>query len=489
MNKSLDTILPDHDLPADIRINGIARDSRKVKSGNLFVAVPGIEDDGRLYIEEAIAKNAAAVIYEKEWSSLPQSEAIPVIGVNDLGSKIGGMASRFYDRPSADLRIVAVTGTNGKTSCSHFIACALNFLGVKCGIVGTLGSGFSDTLVNPGLTTPEAIELQKIFSELKKNNAKAVALEASSHGLDQGRLDGTNVDIAVLTNISRDHLDYHPDFDHYKESKSRLFLRTGLSGMVLNIDDELGKELDNRLKGVMGLLTYSRNDSSADIVAEKFYFNEDGISFELRTPEGKTAVSSSLVGDFNLSNLLALAGVLYLLRFGVDQIGIALSSVKGVRGRMDVIHKQNFPTVVIDYAHTPDALDKALLASRNHCKGKLICVFGCGGDRDKGKRVEMGKIAAKGADIVVITDDNPRTEPSGSIIQDILMGIEDRRSVTIESQRRVAIEMAIGQANAADWVLIAGKGHETYQEIMGKKISYSDYEVVSDLMKEGAKES
>lgn len=489
MNKSLDTILPGHDLPSDIKINGIARDSRKVKSGNLFVAVPGIGGDGRRYIKDAIEKKAAAVFYEREWSALPKSRTVPVIGVNDLAKKIGDMASRFYDQPSVDLRIVAVTGTNGKTSCSHFIASALGCLGVKCGVVGTLGSGFPEALKNPGLTTPEAIELQKIFSDLKRNHAEAVALEASSHGLDQRRLDGTNIDIAVLTNISRDHLDYHSDFDHYKGTKSRLFLRTGLSGMVLNIDDELGKELNTRLQGVAGSLTYSRSDPSADIVAEKFYFEEDGINFELRTPEGKTYIKSSLVGDFNLSNLLALAGVLYLLNYGIDQIGIALSSVKGVKGRMDITRRKNLPTLVIDYSHTPDALEKALLACRNHCKGRLICVFGCGGDRDKGKRQEMGGIASRLASLVVITDDNPRTEPSGSIIQDILMGVKNRENVVVESKRRVAIEMAFAQATEQDWILIAGKGHETYQEIMGKKISYSDYEVVGDLVKEGVEKS
>lgn len=492
MNRKLNKLLPGHQLPGDIEVNGITRDSRKVEPGNLFVAVPGIDSDGRQFIEDAISRNAGAVLYEEGWESVPRSDKVPVIGISDLGKKVGDMASRFFEHPSMDLRIVAVTGTNGKTSCSHFIASALEMMGVKCGVVGTLGSGFPEALKNPGLTTPESIELQKILATMKADGADAVAMEASSHGLDQGRLDGTNIDIAVLTNISRDHLDYHDHYEQYKKTKSRLFLRTGLSGMVLNIDDDLGRELNDKLLGTSGLLTYSRTDMSADIVAEECEFNRKGSRFRLKIPGGHTVIESPLIGDFNISNLLALAGVMYLLQFPVEKIRAGLSSVKGVKGRMDVLHNENCPTIVIDYAHTPDALEKALKAIRVHCEGNLWCVFGCGGDRDKGKRPQMGKIAFSLADRLVVTDDNPRNESSENIIENILAGIDadnlpgnDKNlveKVTKLANREEAIKFAFSNAEKPDWVLVAGKGHESYQEVQGEKIPFSDYEVVRNLL-------
>ena len=485
MNKLLKNLLPGYEVPAEVEVNGITRDSRKVEPGNLFVAVPGIDGDGRNYIDEAIKKKAAAILYEKDWEKIPENSSVPLIGIKDLSSKIGEVASRFYDHPSMDLRIMAVTGTNGKTSCSYFIATALNALGVKCGVVGTLGSGFPEALRNPGLTTPETIELQKILADLKGRGASAVALEASSHGLDQGRLDGINIDIAVLTNISRDHLDYHQDFEHYKRSKSRLFLRTGLSGMVLNIDDELGRELLSKMQTATGVLTYSTVNASADIYAENCVFSENGIEFDLKIPSGRLTVHSPLIGKFNLANLLALAGVLYLLRFDLEQMRIALSTIRGVKGRMEVLKKDGFPTVVVDYAHTPDALEKALDAMRGHCKGKLVCVFGCGGDRDKGKRPMMGDIAVKRSDEVWITNDNPRRESYGKIIEDILSGVSRRESVYIESDRTLAIGKAIAGACSDDWILVAGKGHEAWQEMDGERLPYSDHEVVAKIFSAG----
>lgn len=487
MIKSLDHILPGHHLPADVTVNGIEKDSRNVKAGNLFIAVPGVGGDGRNYMKEAIGRNAAAILYESVWEAVPPSSVnVPVFGIENLSDKLGSIASRFFDEPSALLKIIAVTGTNGKTSCSHFIANALTDLGMKCGIVGTLGSGFPESLQTPGLTTPGAIELQHMFSNFFNEDAVAVAIEASSHGLAQGRLDGTGIDIAVLTNVTRDHLDYHSDFEAYKNEKKKLFIRRELSGLVVNLDDILGQELSAELSSSPGLITYSIKNAAADIVAEGASFDEKGLGFRMRTPLGDAMVQSSLVGEFNLSNLLALAGVLFRCGFDIEDMGTALSSVKGVKGRMDLIQNEGFPTLVIDYAHTPDALSKALAACRRHCKGDLWCVFGCGGDRDKGKRPEMGRIASELADYLVLTDDNPRTEASNNIVKDILKGIESetehrQKKVTIETNRNKAIEFAVGEAREEDWVLVAGKGHETYQEVGGDRVPYSDYEVVNHL--------
>lgn len=491
MIKSLDSILPGHKLPVDLMVNGINKDSRNVEAGNLFVAVPGVEGDGRNYLEEAVKRKAGAILYEPEWDKLPKKSDVPLFCVEELSSKVGLLASRFYNEPSASLRIIAVTGTNGKTSCGHFVGSALNRLGMKCAIIGTKGMGFSQSMNNPGLTTPDAIELQKAFRSFLDEGAKAVTIEASSHGLEQGRLDGTSVDIAVLTNISRDHLDYHASFEDYKNAKKKLFARKELSGLVLNLDDILGQELllelSPGLSPALVLMTYSCKDSSADIFAEDATFDESGMSFKLCIPSGSRVIQSRLIGEFNLSNLLALAGVLVLCEFNIDQIADALCATRGVEGRMDVLKKEEFPAVVIDYAHTPDALEKVLMACKRHCKGDLWCVFGCGGDRDKGKRPQMGSIASVLADQIVITDDNPRTESSNDIVNDILGGVKKEKEVNIETNRRRAIEFAVGEARKEDWVLVAGKGHELYQEIRGERVPYSDYEVVSQIF--GMKES
>ncbi|MBD3647523.1 MAG: UDP-N-acetylmuramoyl-L-alanyl-D-glutamate--2,6-diaminopimelate ligase [Pseudomonadales bacterium] len=482
----LSELIPDVSIPADVSVGGLALDSRRAQAGDLFLAVPGGVHDGRAFIDDAISRGVAAVLYESDGrhGDCP----VPCISIDNLSAEVGRIADRFFGHPSAGLLVIGVTGTNGKTSCTHYIAQALCKLGRKCGVIGTIGTGLPDDLQDLGMTTPDAIALQGSMARLVELEATAVALEASSHGLAQGRLNGTAMDVAVFTNLTRDHLDYHESLADYRNAKKRLFEWEGLTAAVLNIDDEFGVALREAISDRVTKLTYSRNDASADINCTGISFREDGMEISLETPWGAQRISTSLIGDFNVSNLMAVVGVLGVMKFSSGEIESALSELRTVRGRMDVLRREGLPTVVIDYAHTPDALEKAIVAARKHCRGRLWCVFGCGGDRDKGKRPLMGAVASELSDLAVITDDNPRTEPSMSIIEDVLEGVKSREHVSVEPDRAKAIASALAEAQPDDIVLLAGKGHETYQEINGERVDFSDYAEVEKYFTEHAME-
>lgn len=486
MQRMLSELVPNIPVHGDVAICGLTDDSRKVKPGYLFLASSGQTLDGRAFIEDAISGAASAVLCEPPTPQIDTS--VPIIAIDGLGKMKGEIASRWFGEPSKHMTVVAVTGTNGKTSCSHFVSRILSLLGKPCGIVGTLGYGLPGAMSSPGLTTPGAIDLQSSLDQLAKAGCSAVCIEASSHGLDQGRLEGTSIDVSVFTNLTRDHMDYHHTVAHYKAAKQRLFHWPHLKAAVINVDDEFGKTLVANMSAGVQVITYSaRADGAgiADIYCQGLSFEPDGFSAQVLSPWGSGSVSSRLLGMFNVSNLLAAIGVAGLLEYDFDDIAAAASQVETVPGRMDVLEKDGFPLVIVDYAHTPDALEKALVAARQHCKGRLVCVAGCGGDRDKGKRPLMGKIMARFSDACVVTSDNPRSEDPESIIKQILADIEDTTTVRTEPDRARAIEIAISSATADDIVLIAGKGHETWQEVDGRREPFSDYDEVERIFKGG----
>ena len=469
-------LIPDVAVEQDVLITGITDDSRRVKKGDLFLAMPGSNHDGRNYIAD-VAASAAAVLCERP---LPREElGVPIIPIDDLRGKSGYIASQYFGQPSQQLRLVAVTGTNGKSSVANFVATSASRLGSKCGVIGTLGVGTPqalDTPQAPTLTTPDAITLQSHLAAQLREGCSMVALEASSHGLAQGRLNGTAIDVAAFTNISRDHLDFHDSFEAYLESKERLFRWPDLKTAVLNADDPRLERL-LRMTTAGEKITYGLG-AKADVIARSIEPGMSGMTFELVSPWGTAQIESRLIGRFNVSNLLATVSVLAALDFDFHDISGVLGQIENVPGRMNRITTDGFPDVVIDYAHTPDALANALTAVRECSDGKVWCVFGCGGDRDKGKRAEMGRIASSLADHLIVTNDNPRYENPGSITNDILKGIETRKNVEVELSRAAAINNAIESAEGNDVILIAGKGHEDYQEIEGERKPYSDFVVV-----------
>ena len=480
MSRKLSELVPELALTTGMTISGVCDDSRGVKAGDLYLATSGDIHDARDHVDE-VMQIAAAAICEAPFDS----RHAQVFEMSDLQAHKGPIASRFWGEPSTRMIVVGITGTNGKTSCSHFIAQALTTLGKKCGVVGTLGFGFlGDTLQDFGMTTPGAIELQRMLGVLVNDQALAVTIEASSHGLVQGRLNGTDINFAVFTNISRDHLDYHRTFAEYAAAKRLLFLWPGLRGAIVNLDDKFGQQLITELPATVQPISYAITNNAADVFCHTVSYNNQGFEAALVTPWGQGLLQSPLLGEFNVSNLLAVVALLGLAGYELPVILAAAASLKNVRGRMDAISELGLPQVVIDYAHTPDALEKALKTLRVNCEGQLWCVFGCGGDRDKGKRAEMGRIASDNADHTVVTDDNPRTEDSSAIISDITRGVSSDAVVTVEANRRQAIALALQAAATNDIVLIAGKGHEEYQEINGQRHAFSDYVEVTKCLSE-----
>lgn len=467
----LSQLIPDVSLKRDVMIGGITDDSRNVKRGDLFVAMPGIHNDGRDYIHE-VEGLAAAVICEFPPPS--KDISIPVIGVKGLREKTGDIASRYFGMPSQQLAVFAVTGTNGKTSVASFVAHAATRLGRKCGVIGTLGSGIPSAMTVGSLTTPDAITLQSEMATLLDEGCSMVAIEASSHGLAQGRLNGTSIEVAAITNITRDHLDYHNSFDDYVETKRRLLEWPTLKTAIFNMDDPRAEEISRSATGE--IISYGLA-KSADVIARSIELSASGLSFDLTCPWGEAKVTSRLLGRFNVSNLLATVSVLGAMGFEFQKIADVLGQIENVPGRMDAMREDGLPLVVIDYAHTPDALENSLLALREHMQGQVWCVFGCGGNRDAGKRPQMGEVASRLADHVVITNDNPRDEEPQSIANEIYMGMETE--ALIDLSRSSAIRWAIESADVGDVVLIAGKGHENYQEIGGEKRPYSDFAAVA----------
>ncbi len=457
----------------------LVADSRAVKMGSIFAAFPGTVLDGRDYISEAITRGAAAVLWERAAFTWNEAWDVPNLGIDNLRGRISEIAGHVHGNPSETLYVVGVTGTNGKTSVSQWIASASDALGRRAAVIGTLGNGMVGERVEGKNTTPDPILLQRSLAEYLRRGARLVAMEVSSHGLDQGRVGGIKYDAAVFTNLTRDHLDYHGDMASYGAAKARLFAWQGLQAAAINLDDTYGRELHAALPAtVRGIGLSSRGAGDATLRADALRLDSAGIAFDLIAGGQAYPVQSALLGRFNVDNLLAVAGALLALGDAPAQIAATLSRLQPVHGRMNRLGGDGEqPLVVIDYAHTPDALQQALASLRTHAQARLICVFGCGGERDTGKRPQMAAIAERHADLVIVTDDNPRAENGDAIVADIVAGFAAPERVIVQRDRAAAIARAIGEAGRNDLVLIAGKGHEPYQEIDGVQHAFDDTQV------------
>ncbi len=463
-------------------INGMTLDSRKVRPGEMFLAMRGAQYDGRAFIAEAAARGAAVICVDGPVQTADREAAADaaILGIDELGTAAGVLAAAYYDNPSRAMRVLGVTGTNGKTSCTHHLAEMLGKLGAQAGLCGTLGNGFPGRLRGTGLTTADAVSLQRSLAWMRDAGAAWVAMEVSSHALDQDRVAGITFSGALFTNLTRDHLDYHGSMAAYGESKRRLFLMPGLDVAVLNRDDAFGTALMDHVPAALDVFDFSLRDRRAAVHLEAFEPDADGVRAAVASPWGRGGFRTHLLGDFALSNLLGCMTLLCGLGLAFSDV-LAVADVTPVTGRMQPFGHPDGMTLVVDYAHTPDALAKALGALREHFEGRVLCVFGCGGERDPGKRPEMGRVAQAAADFVVITDDNPRHEDGDAIVRDVLAGIPAGSQVAVERDRRRAIELALAQAHAGDVILVAGKGHEDYQDGPAGRVAYSDLDTVAEL--------
>ncbi len=493
LNSSVDSAL-------DCIVSGLTMDSRQVRAGDVFMACAGHQVHGVYFASQAIKQGAAAVLVEenaavsKEVEELRHSEVVPVISVSQLSHKVGVIAERFYDHPSKALTAVGITGTNGKTSCSQFLAHALSE-DKPCGVIGTIGNGLFGQLESASHTTPDAVSLHGLFKRFLEQGAASVVMEVSSHGLIQGRVAGVSFDVAVFTNLSRDHLDYHGDMENYSAAKKMLFQMPGLQHAVINADDAFGRLLINGLPQSLHTVSYGI-EADSDVHATNLIFSPHGIAFDVVTPWGNGTVNSTLLGRFNVSNLLAVLTTLLVLGMPLAKALQRMQRLATVPGRMERVSYSGLgPVVVVDYAHTPDAVEKALSSLREHFKNQdkthdmrghnIFCVFGCGGDRDQGKRAVMGALAEANADKIVITNDNPRTEDPNRIVSDILQGITQGDYAQVILERPQAIRWALEQATNNDAVIILGKGHEQYQIIGKEKRHYAgDCAIAAEIAEE-----
>lgn len=474
----LSQLLPNYPLPLpNVSVGGLKLDSRQVAAGDAFVAVPGYQVDGRDFIDAAIAAGAKVVLCESDGVGIEQREQTYIIEVPQLKSDLSFIAARFFGEPARQLQVIGVTGTNGKTSVTYLVAQLLQKLGVKAGVIGTTGSGFPGALLPESHTTPDPIAVQQRLAMLRAEGAQAVAMEVSSHALVQRRAEAIPFAVAVATNISRDHLDYHGTMANYAGAKRRLFTELDSQAAVLNVDDgALTAWLPDRPDAWRYSL--QPQDHGRCVFAHDVVYTDSGTQFTLNVPSagGRTefSVQSPLLGTFNVYNLLAALVAVAQLSHAWEAIVKAVPHLHTVPGRMEAFSAANKPLVIVDYAHTPDALQQVLQAVRRHCHGELWCVFGCGGDRDRGKRPQMGSVAAQYADRVVVTDDNPRTEDPQQIISDILAGIPQSNRVITLPGRKQAVAQTITQAAAQDVVVLAGKGHEDYQVIGRERVAYDE---------------
>lgn len=480
------------------RIGHLAVDSRTVKPGDIFLAYPGEKTDGRKFIPQAIGRGASAVVWEREGFAWDPQWKTPDLPVPDLKSRAGFIADYLYDHPSQKLWLIGVTGTNGKTSCSHWIVQALAALDRKAAVIGTLGAGFPGEMEFSANTTPDPVLLQAKIAHFLRRGAECVAMEVSSHGIVQGRINGATFAVAMLTNLSRDHLDYHGTMEMYAAAKARLFHWSGLRYAVLNLDDAFGVQLLRDLEGTgIGIIGYGFTDTAIahpnpgtfrTVSGRNLKASMAGLEFDIEFEAECLKFKTEVLGSFNASNLLGVLATLLASGIAFAEAVRALQEVQPVAGRMQQIGGEgDEPLIVVDYAHTPDAMEKVLTTLREVVEagfprgkpetgsGRLVCVFGCGGERDPGKRPLMGEVATRLADEAIITSDNPRGEDPDSIIRDIAVGAAANHR--IEKDRAGAIYRAIQGAHKGDVILIAGKGHETWQEAGGKKFPFSDAEV------------
>jgi UDP-N-acetylmuramoyl-L-alanyl-D-glutamate--2,6-diaminopimelate ligase len=486
---------------ADCYIAGLTLDSRRVAAGDLFVATSGVNDHGLDFIESAIAGGAVAVVCESDpqWSvsrieKLAVEITIPLILIPKLKQRVSLIAGRFYDQPSEKLTLIGVTGTNGKSTVCQLLAQALDSEKRRCAVIGTVGNGFPGALETTTHTTPDPISLQKLLADFLADGAATVVMEVSSHALSQYRAAALNFNVALLTNLSRDHLDYHPDMSAYAAAKQALFEMPNLECSVLNYDDAFGRELfksNNENQQVVlytldavrelpqGVAGWVRVGNIVQSVA--------GMQLNISTHLGDTVLTTSLLGRFNAANLAAVLALLLQQGWSLDRACKTLGGTATIPGRMECFGGGLQPLVVVDYAHTPDALEQVLNALRPHCEGQLIALFGCGGDRDQGKRSLMGEVSSRLSDKSILTDDNPRSEEGAEIIASIKSAIPSQHAVVVERNRAIAISHAIATATAGDIILVAGKGHETTQQVGDLKLPFSDQEQVSTALKESGR--
>jgi UDP-N-acetylmuramoyl-L-alanyl-D-glutamate--2,6-diaminopimelate ligase len=489
--KSLSWLLKDvvaapHVVP-DINVADITFDSRAVTPGGAFIAVPGLRTHGLAFASQAIAMGASAILYEPTDNvQVPTATAdLAVLAIPGLGKSIGAIADRFFNSPSAAMQVIGVTGTNGKTTSAYLLPAALAALGRSAGYAGTLGYGRINALKVSEHTTADCITVHRQLAAMRDAGDAYVAMEVSSHALDQGRIDGVSLHSALFTNLTRDHLDYHGTFAAYGAAKERLFYRAGLQHRIINAGDAFGREMMERLQKVnprTQVTAFATTAAYRELGHKQLFATQiapaaTGLRIAFDGSWGPGQLTSHLIGTFNAENLLGVLAVLLGLEISLSQAVQALEHCTAPPGRMETLAVAHKPTVVIDYAHTPDALSKALQTARAHTRGRLFCVFGCGGDRDAGKRPLMGAIAEQYADVVVLTDDNPRMEDAGAIVADIQQGLDKPEAAIVERDRAKAIARAINSSGEGDLVLIAGKGHEDYQ-IIGRNVKrFSDREV------------
>jgi UDP-N-acetylmuramoyl-L-alanyl-D-glutamate--2,6-diaminopimelate ligase len=467
----------------------LSLDSRRIVPGALFLAVPGTRAHGLRHAPAAASAGATLIAWEPAagWGAPLLPAGCEAFAVPGLRSRLGELADRWFGEPSRQLAVIGVTGTNGKTTCAHLIGGSLEALGVRTGLIGTLGSGPVGRLAPAELTTPDVIEVHRTLGRLAGLGLRAVAMEVSSHALDQGRVDGVRYRAAAFTNLSRDHLDYHPSLEAYGECKARLFLDHAPEVSVINAADPFGRSLLHKLPaGVRSVAVGTHPDQlegrDEQVLLEQFEALSDGLMLRLDGSFGRLTLRSALVGAFNAENLTLAFAVLCVLGHAAPQAAAALATVAAPAGRMEAYPDAVREVLaVVDYAHTPDALEKALTALRQHCRGRLWCVFGCGGDRDRGKRPAMGRIAERLADELVITDDNPRSEDGVAIVADILAGLADAGRARVERDRAQAIRLALAGARAGDVVLVAGKGHEAVQIVGEEHRPFSDRALLAAL--------
>ncbi|HET7371544.1 MAG TPA: UDP-N-acetylmuramoyl-L-alanyl-D-glutamate--2,6-diaminopimelate ligase [Gammaproteobacteria bacterium] len=475
----------------DRSISGVALESRQVVRGGLFLACRGAARHGLEFIDTAVARGATAVAWEPAAGVRPPKlpTRIACFAVPDLSRQVSAIAGRFYDEPSTALDVVGVTGTNGKSSTVLMLAEAMSQLSAPTGVIGTLGAGWPARLTSTGLTTPDPVAVQQWLARFRDEGASAVAMEASSHGLDQARLEAVRFRAAVFTNLTRDHLDYHGSQEAYADAKARLFGWPSLGAAVINLDDPFGQILLDRLSpGVTGI-GYSldgrrpKPDGRCMLLsAQAVRATTEGIELEIDGDWGRASVTSPVIGIFNAANLLAVLGALLALGKPYDAAVRSLGGVHAAPGRMERFGGGEQPLVLVDFAHTPDALEKALAAARDHAAGRVLAVFGCGGDRDRGKRPLMAAVAARYADLTIVTDDNPRSEDAADIASDIVAGFPPEAVARVEHDRRQAIADALADAQPGDVVVIAGKGHETVQIVGTERHPFDDREVVRRLL-------
>ncbi len=491
---SLQQLLPAIQLEAaaQIEISGVCLDTRHLKKGDVFVALVGAKIDGRQFITKAIESGAAAILVEadQQWQGISWIGLVPIIAIETLAQRVSDIAGNFYQHPSKKIRLIGVTGTNGKTTCTLLISQLAALLQRRGGVVGTLGFGLLDsTLVAPlaqqigaiqstGLTTPDAINLQRILAQFVDQKALTVALEASSHSLVLGRVASLQFDTAIFTNLTQDHLDFHGDITQYGKAKEKLLSMPNLRHAIINFDDAWAKSLLQKIPAGVSAISFSVEDSTANIYLSNLLLTASGAQARLHSPWGEADLTSPFIGKFNLSNLLAVIASMCCGGFSLHDVLGFVSQLQAAPGRMQAValdaSNQDI-NVVVDYAHTPDALENALHAIREHtASARVWTVFGCGGDRDKTKRPIMGRIAEINSDYVILTNDNPRTEEPSAIAADIIRGLHNPNGCLVIADRAQAIDFAVQQAKAGDVVLVAGKGHEDYQIFAGQTLPFSD---------------